>query len=75
MIRLTKQLKDDFGRLQGYLDWLMANVGPMTLNKLNVTQGRGWMLVRTIQDGDSYYEFRLYFDDSNTEVMFKLACL
>jgi hypothetical protein len=31
------------------------------------------MIIRTIQDGDHYYNFKLYFDDPKLEVMFVLA--
>jgi hypothetical protein len=75
MIELTKYLKDNYERWNSYLLWLIEHVGPLKLNKLNITQGDGWIIVRKIHDGESYYQFKLYCDDLSHEVMFKLACL
>jgi hypothetical protein len=75
MIDLTNYLKNNFELWETYLAWLNTHVGPMKLNKLNVTQGDGWIIVRKIHDGESYYQFKLYCDDVNHELMFRLACL
>jgi hypothetical protein len=76
MIDLTKRLCDlaaFSNNWKSLIAWLETNVGSSKFEKLNVLQGHGWMIIRTIQDGDHYYNFKLYFDDPKLEVMFVLA--
>ena len=76
MIDLTTRLcnfstfADDWKNI---VDWLVDNVGKAKFEKLNVMQGEGWMIVRTIHDGDHFYQFKLLFDDPKLELMFRLA--
>jgi hypothetical protein len=77
MLDLTNHLRcNNFSdRWLAILTWLIANVGPIKLDKLGHTQGQGWLIIRTITARDSHYQVKLYIDDCDYEVMFKLACL
>jgi hypothetical protein len=77
MIDLTRCLKcDNFSeKWLDILTWLVGNIGPIKLSKLGLTQGQGWLIVRQINDSDSTCQYKLYLDEPNDELMFKLACL
>jgi len=77
MIDLTRHLScvNFSERLYNVVSWLITNIGPMKFDKLGHTQGHGWLLISKTDTEYSYYEYKLYFDEPNDELMFKLACL